>query len=160
MATAAAATTGVAWFAASGSQSSAVVAPPTQRIQHRPPSPVSMATAQPTAERVTEAPLATSSTAAHRANTPKSMNSELALVREAQQAVRRDPARALTLVARHVKTHPVSALAEERELIAITALVKLGEGSEARQRAAAFRRRFPRSAYLHRLNSAVSDPAH
>lgn len=59
-----------------------------------------------------------------------------------------DPAQALAITRRHRAEFPNGVYAQERDFIAISALLKLGRRSEAEARAAAFRRRYPRSAYL------------
>jgi hypothetical protein len=55
------------------------------------------------------------------------------------------PAEALAPLDQHRSRFPRGALAEEREGLAVKALVRLGRGAEARARAEAFRRRFPQS---------------
>jgi hypothetical protein len=58
---------------------------------------------------------------------------------------RREGADALAAVAKHERRFPSGALAEEREAIAIQALVLLLHRDEARARGEAFARRFPQS---------------
>jgi hypothetical protein len=55
------------------------------------------------------------------------------------------PADALEAGAEHARTFARGALAEEREVLAITALMQLGRVSEARARATRFRREHPQS---------------
>src|SRR5438309_116226 len=61
--------------------------------------------------------------------------SEIDLIREAQDLLRTDPARALAIAERHRTHFPTGALAEEREVIAIDALCRLGRLAEAKTRA-------------------------
>jgi hypothetical protein len=76
---------------------------------------------------------------------------ETALLGRAQRALASDPALALSLCQKHATEYPQSGLSQEREVIAIGALVSLGRRSEALSRAAAFRAKYPGSAHLRRL---------
>ena len=81
--------------------------------------------------------------------------SELELIGGAGRALKSDPVRALSLVSEHQKLYPAGALAEEREVIAIEALARLGNASLARARADRFSLAFPRSAHLARVSRAI-----
>ncbi|MBN9159966.1 MAG: hypothetical protein BGO98_37340 [Myxococcales bacterium 68-20] len=83
--------------------------------------------------------------------------SEVAYLRRAQAALSANPTRALALADDHPSRFPDGVLAQEREVIAIDALVKLRRTTEARARVAAFRVRYPSSAHLARVLSAVGD---
>jgi hypothetical protein len=63
----------------------------------------------------------------------------------------RDPAQALALAAEGSRRFPTGLFAQEREAIAIGALVRLGRVPEARARAAAFVASYPRSAFVERI---------
>jgi hypothetical protein len=80
---------------------------------------------------------------------------EIQLLHSAQDALGGAPARALDLALRHAARFPGSVLGQEREVLAIDALVRLGRLGEARARAAAFAARFPTSAHLRRLEALV-----
>jgi hypothetical protein len=80
---------------------------------------------------------------------------ELSLLRQAQAALNTNPARALSLVSDHQRAYPAAHLAQEREVIAIAALAKLGRVPEARTRAAEFFARFPGSAHRQRVEALV-----
>ncbi len=80
---------------------------------------------------------------------------EIQLLQRAQDALGSSPSRALDLVNRHVARFPRATLGQEREVIAIDALVRLGRVGEARTRAAAFAAQFPASAHLRRLATIV-----
>lgn len=67
-----------------------------------------------------------------------------------------EPARALAQVTRHAKQFPNGVLSEEREAIAINALVRLGSYDQASKRAANFRARYPQSLMLHSVNAAMA----
>lgn len=84
---------------------------------------------------------------------PPSTESESALVQRAQQALASSPASALALANEHLARHPGGRLAQERELIAISALVALGRTGEANARAASFLATFPRSAHRPRVEA-------
>jgi hypothetical protein len=78
--------------------------------------------------------------------------SEAALLDAARAAVKADPARALTLTQEFGKRFPKSVLTQEREVIAIEALVRLGRTSAAKARADAFARIFPGSAHQQKID--------
>lgn len=82
---------------------------------------------------------------------PKSGESEIALLRDARATLAVDPAEALAITERHRAAFPRGALGQEREIIAITALVKLGRTDAAQKRAEQFRAAHPTSAYLVQL---------
>ncbi len=83
--------------------------------------------------------------------------SEVVYLRRAQAALTSNPTRALALADDHPTRFPDGVLAQEREVIAIDALLKLRRTADARARAAAFRVRYPSSAHLARVLSAVGD---
>jgi hypothetical protein len=85
--------------------------------------------------------------------------SELDLLHEARRLQNTDPAGALRAVARHIRLFPHGVLVQERELVALEALVRLGRGAEARARAATFLRLYPESMYTPRLRKLVSQAA-
>jgi hypothetical protein len=82
---------------------------------------------------------------------------EHALLQRAQDALRGDPARALSLTDLHLARFPGGLLAQEREVIAISALLGMGRGAEARARAARFVAAFPASAHRRRLAVLIPD---
>lgn len=93
------------------------------------------------------------------ATAPADPEAEVALVRSAQQALRAGAAaRALELAADHARRFPSGLLAQEREVVAIESLARLGRTAEARARADAFRRRWPRSAHVRRLDVILGTP--
>jgi hypothetical protein len=76
------------------------------------------------------------------------LRDELHLIERAQQVLPHDPGHALALTEEHERRYRVPLLAQEREVIAVAALSKLGRTSEARARAERFVRRFPESAHV------------
>ena len=84
------------------------------------------------------------------------VETEVELLKRAQRALGPDPGLALALTGTHVARFPRAELDQEREMIAIDALRRLGRDEEARRRGEAFRARYPRSAHLHRLNGLLA----
>ncbi|HMA95143.1 MAG TPA: hypothetical protein VKP30_20775 [Polyangiaceae bacterium] len=80
---------------------------------------------------------------------------EYRLLRAARDAVERDPARALSLVAQHARSFPKGMLGQEREAIAINALIRLGRMTEARERGSRFVRAYPGSPHAKRIEAAI-----
>jgi hypothetical protein len=81
---------------------------------------------------------------------------ELALVQMARSAVaRRDFAGAVDATNEHLRQFPRGQLAEERESVAIHALIGAGRDSEVRARVARFRANYPRSSFLPGIEESV-----
>jgi hypothetical protein len=76
-----------------------------------------------------------------------SRDTEFSLLEQAQRALHADPRRALELADRDEREFPSGALAQERAVIAIEALVQLGRTDEARAHAQTFFQVFPGSAH-------------
>jgi len=87
-----------------------------------------------------------------------SIETEAALLQRARQALVSDPSRSLALVEQHRRLYPRGMLSQERELLAVKALVALGRADSARSRADAFVTAYPGSAYRDRVES-VARPA-
>jgi len=86
-----------------------------------------------------------------------SSGEELQLLSRARESdARGDYAEVLAPVAEHERSHPAGRLAEEREVLRVKALVGLGRGSEARQAATKFRRQFPRSVLLPKVEEMLA----
>jgi hypothetical protein len=77
------------------------------------------------------------------------------LLRDARQVLDRNPLVALSLCDEHQRDYPGGGLTQERELIAVAALLRLGRSSSAESRAARFRASYPSSPYLPRLDRLV-----
>jgi len=84
--------------------------------------------------------------------------SELELLKQARSALDADPARAFAITERCRAQYPSGELAQEREYVAISALVRLGRSSEASSRAALFRMHYPSSAYVAKLSRLLGEP--
>lgn len=81
--------------------------------------------------------------------------SELELLRDARLALRQSPARALQLTEEHARSYPRGKMTQERELIAVSALVALGRRAAALSRAANFERLYPTSPYRKQMNDLL-----
>jgi hypothetical protein len=73
--------------------------------------------------------------------------SEIELLRDARLALRQSPGAALAFAEQHARLYPQGKLTQERELIAISALVASGRRTAALSRGARFEQAFPTSPY-------------
>jgi hypothetical protein len=80
---------------------------------------------------------------------------ELLILDEAQHALQSDPERALAHAQRHRRLFPDGQYAQEREVIAIDALLDLQRFAPAHRRARAFLQRFPTSSYRPRVSAQL-----
>jgi outer membrane protein assembly factor BamD (BamD/ComL family) len=84
---------------------------------------------------------------------------ERALLDTAKTALgRRDYATALETLDRHAQKYPRAQLAEEREALAVQALVGLGRAADARARAERFKKAFPNSMLTPVVDAALHNP--
>lgn len=83
------------------------------------------------------------------------LESEAEFLERARGALGQSPSLALSLANQHRARYPSGVLAEEREVIAIEALKRLGRTAEAERRIEAFSRRYPGSAYRKKLDSGA-----
>lgn len=81
--------------------------------------------------------------------------SELELLRAARLSLKSSPTEALRLAEQHRTFYPSGKLTQERELIAISALVALGRRTSALSRAAGFERAFPTSPYRKQIGELL-----
>ncbi len=85
---------------------------------------------------------------------------ELLLIDDAHRALQRGAAEeALVLLRGHASRFQAGTLAQEREVLAIEALVLLGRRAEAQQRAEDFQAKYPTSSHLVRLQKLLHPPA-
>ncbi|HEY4159228.1 MAG TPA: hypothetical protein VGM29_14065, partial [Polyangiaceae bacterium] len=80
---------------------------------------------------------------------------EASLLERARRELNANPAAALALTNEHSTRFPNGVLAQEREVIAIAALRKLGRGAEADRRAASFALKYPGSAHARAVSTAT-----
>jgi hypothetical protein len=78
---------------------------------------------------------------------------EVALLRDARLALSESPGEALALAERHRVLFAHGAMVQERELIAISALARLGRHTAVLARAAQFERDFPNSPYRKQVSA-------
>jgi len=88
----------------------------------------------------------------------QNMAPELRLLTEAQINLHSDPAKSLALCNDHAKLYPKGDLAQERETVAIAALVALGRTADAQRRADAFKATYPDSPNIRRIETLLSSP--
>lgn len=98
---------------------------------------------------------ATTSLAAPAAASPERPRSELEILTEAKRIAPNQPAAALALLDEHARRYPSGALEQEREVLAIEALVRVGKRADARSRAESFAKKFPASAHLRRIEVVI-----
>lgn len=96
-----------------------------------------------------EQPAAAPAGAAPRA--PDSLGAEARVLLEARKDMARDPQKALRATEAHDSAFTDGALAEEREVLRIEALIRLKKGDQAAVVAASFRARYPQSSHLARI---------
>jgi hypothetical protein len=84
---------------------------------------------------------------------------ELVLLERARRIMARDPARTLALTEQHRTSFRTPNFAEERELLAIEALVRSHQRGAAERRARAFTRSYPQSLHTHRLKAILQGDA-
>jgi hypothetical protein len=81
---------------------------------------------------------------------------EAALLLAARRTLASDPAATLSTVRQHERRFPMGKLVEEREILAIEALRRLGRSSEAEARIERFRARYPSSIHLRSVKALAS----
>ena len=82
-------------------------------------------------------------------------NDEYSLLAAARRAKNTDPARALGLANEHARMYPHGMLSQEREAIAIEALLALGSTAQAKARASRFAQNYPGSPHWSRIEAAL-----
>ncbi len=80
---------------------------------------------------------------------------EMQLLDEAQRSLATDPQKSLSLCDKDAKANPRGEMAQEREVIAIDALMRLSRPAEAKERAAKFHATWPDSAHGRRVDALV-----
>ncbi|MBU8900829.1 outer membrane protein assembly factor BamD [Corallococcus sp. M34] len=145
------------------SQRAPEVAPPSPPLAPAEPEPVPSTASVPPRPPV-PAPLKPSPLASSRHEPvsppvaePALTDAELALLDAAQRSLQRgDAAAALAELSTHATRFPNGALEQEREVLAIEALWRLGERHAARERARGFAQHFPTSSHLVRLQAILA----
>lgn len=109
---------------------------------------------EPSASASLRAP-ASPAVSPQRSPTPTDFTAELDLLARARRVVAGAPERALQLTAEHARRFPTGVLAQEREVLAIDALSRLGQPDLAAMRARRFMEKYPDSAHRVRLEAAL-----
>ncbi|HEY5962180.1 MAG TPA: hypothetical protein VIV60_36740 [Polyangiaceae bacterium] len=94
---------------------------------------------------------------APKATATKAPPSEAALIDQAHRELANSPSTALALTETHRKLYPKGILIQEREVIAIEALSRLGKTRTAEKRAGEFRTEQPHSIHEMRLRGVLGD---
>lgn len=132
-------------------------APPT--LGAREPTPTSPLTrdAAPSsgAARSVTSPGTASSSEGQPSSNPAGTPTEIELLRDARLALRQSPGAALAFAEQHARLYPQGKLTQERELIAISALVATGRRTAALSRGARFEQAFPTSPYRKQLGELL-----
>lgn len=147
--------TGVGWLATTGGAPPAAVVSLPASIAATAPGPTAAA---PPASTTGTPPAASSTSVGARVGAgggppAGSQESESELLQLARAEARSHPSAALARVAEHASRFPRSSLSQEREVIAITALVTAGRAAEAHARAERFFAAHPGSAHLARIDA-------
>jgi hypothetical protein len=138
--------------------------PPTVVVETAPPPPVASAprapvVARPAPRRASANANANAADARAIAPPAEARASEWQLVRQAREALGADPSASLRLTAEHARLYPRGALTQEREVIAVDALVRLGRRQEAEARAGALLRQSPQTAHRAHIEALLARPA-
>jgi hypothetical protein len=148
------------WYATRPAPETAPASPPPPAITvtHRAtPTPPPVQTSDPiptvSVEELPTTPPVASPRASASAAVPR--ESDTALLGRAQKELGANPARALTLLDEHAKTFPRSGFGQEREVLTIDALLRLGRRGEAESRAAQFATAYPKSAHNRRIDALL-----
>lgn len=131
-----------------------VASPVKPAAQATPPvtPPASVLAPDSAASETANPPASASGTRRYKAASP----TEAQLLEHARQALGANPARALSLVKRHQALFPGGVLKQEREVIAIEALRRLGASEDANKRAADFATRYPGSAHRRAVETGLT----
>lgn len=118
------------------------------------PSPPSEADIPPTA--IATAPSSPARNVRPNVDASRQGPSEAALLEQARSALATNPARSLALTRQHEARFPNGVLRQEREVIAIEALRRLGRDKTAAERAGSFEQAFPDSAHRRAVEGGLS----
>lgn len=81
---------------------------------------------------------------------------ETVLIERARKQLASSPSAALATTEAHARDYPRGALSQERDVVAIEALLRLGRRTDAERRAEAFRSREPTSPYRRRIERLLA----
>jgi hypothetical protein len=132
-------------------------APAPARPEHvvRPEQPSQLEQAQPAADEAVRA--APAHARVRRPAAPvQDPGAEIALLQQARRALASAPDQALALTQVHARSFPDGVFREEREALAVEALLALGRRAEANARVHALLERYPQSAYRRRIERLLA----
>lgn len=141
--------------------SSAATAAPTPRATPKRSSRTGENPSKPEASKVTtrraetEKPSPEAPSAEKEGPATDPLATEAGLLEAARRALGGNPGRALVLAQEHQRRFPSGILVQEREVLAIEALGRLGQTQAARRRAEAFKKRFPHSAHARKIDGVL-----
>jgi len=143
-----------------GQQQEAPVPPSVERESTASVSQPSDAAREPrTKPRTLSAPTGGAlSTTTAAAPAPGTQESEVQLLERARRLLQTNPRQALDLVREHERRFVSGALVQEREIVAIDALERLGRSDDARSRDESFRARYPSSVHGKRVEVPSGRP--
>lgn len=95
---------------------------------------------------------------AARTAVPAKTESAVELLKTAQDRLRTDPGASLALLSEYERRFGSDALTQEREVLTIDAMLRLGQRDRARARATEFFARFPDSSHVRRINVMLQRP--
>jgi type IV secretory pathway VirB10-like protein len=119
------------------------------------PVPAPVASEPAPAAEPPSAPPSAAERSAPRAERRSNAELEADLLERARAALRSNPAHAYALTSEHKLRFPGGVLAQEREVIAIDALRRLGKNDQAALRADSFAKSYPSSAHRHKLDAGA-----
>ncbi len=122
-----------------------------------PPPPPVEPTSPPTA--TADGELDASAVPSRASSPPVSAPSEGELLGRAERSLASSPATALALADEHARRFPRGSLVQEREVIAVEALARLGREAEARARGRALLRAYPASIYRTKVEQVLGPSA-
>ena len=137
-----------------------VVAPPQAKAEVAAPPAAAPPLPGPVASPEEAAPSAVPPSKAGRADSKAetdTVKAEAALLERARSLATNNPSQALAVTREHARRFPNGLLAQEREVIAIEALRKLGKQDEASQRATKFQKTYPGSAHQRSVSSGAAE---
>jgi hypothetical protein len=123
------------------------------------PLPPPSATAQALTDTAVGATGSSNTSAAPQAKSKSQVGSEATLLSAARGALARNPERALALTDEHARNFPHGELVQEREVIAIEALRRLGRTDAARKRGSSFQSAYPESVHRSKVTQTLEDRA-
>ncbi len=130
--------------------------PTTPRARPLGSSPTMHATSPPARAVPVESTAPSSTVPAEAVTVPaEAVESEVRILQRAQDALRVAPSRSLSICEEHASRFPNGLLSQEREVMAIDALTRLGRTDEATTRARRFRSAHPSSSHLGRIEVLV-----